>query len=167
MSSGLMPYGFFVVGQLIAPAGTRTIFHQAAPPPGWAQEVGAAYSDTDLRVNHSSPSTGGSANWSGWNNGGVFNCNAITLSVANLPVHSHGVNDPTHSHGFPGPVNFLTNVDNQHAAFTRDVATNQVGSTSTNSAGLSSNNSGSGGSFTPTFTTPVLKYTDHVIGVKS
>lgn len=165
MSSGMMPFGFFVVGQLTAPSGTRTIFHQAAPPLGWTQEVGAAYSDCDLRVNHSSPSTGGSANWSGWNNGGVFNCNAITLSTANLPVHSHGVNDPGHSHGIAAS-SFFVSIDNIHAAFTRDVATNQVGATSVNSAGLSSNNSGSGGSFTPTFTTPVLKYTDHVIGTK-
>lgn len=168
MSSGMMPLGFFVVGQLMAPAGTRTIFHQAAAPLGWTQEVGAAYSDTDLRVNHSSPSSGGSANWSGWNQGGVFNCNAITLSVANLPVHSHGVNDPTHSHGSPVAGN---SARQGNAGGTSDTAGNfaitLTSSTNTVSAGLSNNNTGSGNSFTPTYTSPLLKFIDQIIGIKS
>lgn len=165
MSSGMMPLGFFVVGQLMAPAGTRTVFHQAAAPLGWTQEVGASYSDADLRVNNSSPSTGGSANWSGWNGGGVFSCNAITLSVANLPAHSHGVNDPGHSHSIGSGESFT--ISGAQADAQLNIATTTTSSTSTNSAGLSNNNTGSGGSFTPTFTTPVLKFIDQIIGIKS
>lgn len=165
MSSGMMPFGFFVVGQLVAPSGTRTIFHQAAPPLGWTQEVGAAYNDADLRVNHSSPSTGGSANWSGWNGGGVFSCNAITLSVANLPVHSHGVNDPGHAHGMVAQ--FMDTNAGLAGDSSPNVGLGATTTTSVNSAGLSNNATGSGGSFTPTFTTPVLKFANHIIGIKS
>lgn len=166
MSSGLMPGGFLVIGQLVAPSGTRTIFHQAAPPLGWTQDVSASFSDCDIRVNNASPSTGGSANWSGWNGGSVFNCNAITLAVGNLPVHSHTFNDPTHSHTIAN--NYVNNGNNvRHngggtgMTYTFGVNTNTV-NISWNTAAT-----GSGTSFTPTYTTPVLKFSDHILGVKA
>lgn len=170
MSSGMMPGGFFVIGQLVAPSGTRLPFHQAAAPLGWTQDVSASFSDCSFRVNNSSPSTGGSTAWSTWNQGGSVNFNAFNLTVAQMAAHNHGINgEVAHSHAAPGGFTFDAQGAGLAGLATSSVAfqISSFGTTASNSANISMGNAGSGASITPSITTPLVKYADMIIAIKS
>jgi hypothetical protein len=168
-------------GALIAPAGTRIPFNQAAAPNGWTQDTGAGLNDCSMRVVTGAGGTqGGSTLWSSWNFGGTFGVNGFTISVAQMPGHNHGISDPTHSHGTAnhnhtingGTASFLVNGGSGAAAtggaFSATSATDAA-SVSVNAAstGISTQNNGSGAGIFPTYTTPQVKYTDFIMGVKS
>lgn len=139
------------LGTLTAPSGTRMVFNQAAAPLGWTQDVAAAFTDTALRiVATAGGGTGGATPLSNWISGGTFNVNAFTLSVAQLPPHTHGGN----GNGFwcDQPGTFVANAGGT------DIQMNRVPNTMS---------TGSGASITPSYTTPSVKYTDCIIGVKT
>lgn len=167
----IIPPASYLPGQLIAPAGTRIPFNQATAPLGWVTDTAGTLSDCTATVRSGSGgTTGGSGAWSGWNFGGTRNANAVTLSVGNMPTHTHTVNDPTHAHT-------ASNGDNFYVSGVFNCGTNQAlnaignanATSGTNgaSAGVSVGNAGSGTPFTPTIPAPQVKYTDLVIGVKS
>lgn len=176
MSSGLIPSSATIIGQLVAPSGTRMPLHQAAAPLGWTQDVSAAMSDTAMRMHNTSPTTGGSSGFSTWYLGATYNLSTFSLSVSQMPSHGHAfTNNPTHTHpvfdvtndfgyqvmpgGFSGFPNSTTNV-----IYT---VTNLNSLTDANSTNVSLTAQGSGASITPTYTTPAVKYCDLIMAVKS
>jgi len=169
------------LGTFTAPAGTRMLFNQAAPPAGWTQETGAAFNDTSVRtVTGAGGSTAGSVLWSSWNFSGTFNVNAFTLTLAQLPTHTHvdaghvhGLNDPAHAHTPNGGGGFLTTqnagsyangVNNLAVIATTSAATTGI---TMNSAQANIQNAGSSAAVTPTYQTPQVKFSDYIIGIKS
>ena len=167
MTAGLVPWIDFFP-PLLAPPGTRTLFNMAAPPIGWVQDTTAGYSDCSLRVNSSGNSTiTGSTGWSSWYFGGGFTAAAITLSVAQLPVHTHTVNDPTHVASDPGYN--LTGAGGGSSSPNLGGGQNIYEATSTTdfrTSNVSVGATGSGNSFSPSFTSPQVKYNDYMIGIK-
>jgi hypothetical protein len=172
-------------GTLTAPAGTRMLFNQPAPPVGWTQETGAFYNDASMRIiTGTAGGTNGSAGWTTWNFGGTFALNPFLISIAQLPAHSHSINDPTHIHSVTDPthahgVHFSLNgggtsipqvvgTSNGSIAFTDNTAGAATGvGINAASTGISVNNTGNGQIIQPSYTTPLLKYTDMLIGIKS
>lgn len=169
----------------VFPAGTRIPFNNSAVPVGWTKEAGAAYNDCSMRVvTGAGAGTGGATAWSSWNFGGSFSVNTFTLSTAQLAAHAHTIGDPGHTH---------TTVAHSHATgsgFAFWTATPGGGNTGQAGPSYSQNlenttgnvtvavngaftgintttNSGSGSGITPTYTTPTVKYTDFIIGIKS
>lgn len=80
------------------PSGTRMLFQQTAAPPGWTKLTD--HDNKALRVVSGTAGSGGTGAFTG-----IFS--ARTLTVANLPSHSHGVNDPGHAHTFPRSEGYL------------------------------------------------------------
>lgn len=178
MTTGLMPEFALLVTNLYAPAGTSIPMAQATAPLGWTS---SAQTDVALRYNSGTGgATGGSAGWSGWNGGGTFNLNAFTLSTAQLPAHSHGINDPGHSHTdsghqhqAQGNAGFLIGgVGNNFGGGASTFSTGNLTNSATaniqsSTTGISTQNTGTGATITPTITTPLVKYVDHILAVKS
>jgi len=167
-----IPPSSFLPGELIAPKGTRIPFNQAAAPLGWTTDTASTLTDCTSTLRAASGgTTGGSAVWSGWQFGGTRNANAVTLSVANMPSHTHTVNDPTHAHGPSDGANFLLKGNGnqwQDGINTVAYSGQQSGSSTVNAAGanVGVGNAGSGSSFTPTIPAPSVKYTDLIICVR-
>jgi hypothetical protein len=160
---------------LIAPVGTSWPMAQATAPNGWTS---SAITDTSLRYNSASGgASGGSANWSSWNFGSTFNVNTFTLSIAQLPAHNH--TDAGHTHtdsGHAHTQNALTYYNASGSSYVGGGAGTIVSpggqATLTSTANIqtgfaSIQNTGSGSGITPTYTTPQLKYVDHILAVKS
>jgi hypothetical protein len=157
------------LGTLDAPSGTRLVFNQAAAPLGWTQDVSATFNDAALRfVNTAGGGTGGSTPLSNWISGGTFNVNTFTLSVAQMPSHNHAANvtDPGHFHNItavsPNTANSgnnVTGIPSSGGNMSTDSATTGI------SVSIQSNGSGAG--ITPSYTTPSVKYTNCIIGVKT
>lgn len=165
MATGNVSTTAFIPNQLIAAPGTRIIFNMASAPLGWTQDVTATFNDAALRlVTSAGGGTGGSTALSNWISGGTFNINTFTLSVAQMPTHNHSVSDPGHVHGItavlPNSANSGNNVTGTPSS---------GGNMSTDSAGsnITINNNGSGAGITPNYTTPSVKYTDCIVGIKS
>lgn len=171
----LIPPASYLPGQLIAPAGTRIPFNMSAPPVGWTTDTAGTLSDCTSTVRAASGgTTGGSTVWSGWNFGGTANANAVTLSVANMPSHTHTVNDPSHQHVSSTGDQAVAQVggggDRNNQGTSRSTAGDGNGSAEATfgaGANVGVGNAGSGSSFTPTLPRPQVKYTDLIIGVKS
>jgi len=148
---------------LIAPPGTRMTFHQASPPIGWVTD--ATLTDHAMRVvTGTGGATAGTTNHSVLLNGGTFNLSVVTLTTTQMPAHNHGMSSD-HAHGLPvtsltsGAASNALNSTNSSAVF----ATN----TAASSTGVSLQNTGSGTSFTPNITAPVLKYAAFIVAQKS
>jgi hypothetical protein len=171
------------VGTLTAPSGTRAVFQQATAPVGWTVDTSSSFMDASVRF-MSGPGfgNGGTTGWSAWNFGGQFSLNAFTLSIAQLPAHSHPVSDPGHVHPVsdPGHVHpassgrFIVSgggvntFNGGGAAGIGDIATATTGITVSNAnTGISTTNTGSGASIQPTFNTPQVKYADIIVGIKT
>jgi hypothetical protein len=167
------------IGTLAAPTGTRVAFNQATAPVGWTTDTSAALTDCSFRVNQATGgATGGSGGWSTFNQGNTLNVNAFTLSIAQLPAHNHTDlghthTDSGHAHGGIGGASFYTNavgggnlVGGGVNTFTVVSATAaSIANIQTASANIQ--NTGSGASIQPNYTTPTLKYTDFLIATKS
>lgn len=161
------------------PSGTTMLFKQAVPPTGWTQVT--SYNDAALRVVSSSPGSGGTNGFSTvMAQATVGN---TTLTISQIPAHSHavndgghshGVNDPTHAHGYPG----VTMVQDGGLPF--DLGGNGSGGSSggsetngaatgisiqANGTGISIQNNGGGGSHNHTFLMD-MKYIDVIIAQK-
>lgn len=99
--------------------------------------------------------------------------NAFSLSAGQLPSHNHTfTNNPSHSHGVYDGVNdfgFYTN--GAFNGYFTSSPTYQVASANSNSdsnsAGITLNSAGTGASITPTYTTPLVRYADLIMVVKS
>jgi hypothetical protein len=171
------------IGTLTAPTGTRVLFNQAAAPLGWTADTNANFDDCSVRLNTTTGgATGGSTVWSSWNGGGTFNLNAFTLSVAQLPAHSHAdsghthtYSDPAHSHASQGNGFWVSPTSGGFATGSGGpAAMSQTSLTQAAGVGITIQNSfaniqntGSGAAITPSYKTPTVKYTDCVIGIKS
>jgi hypothetical protein len=166
------------LGTLTAPSGTRVLFQQASPPVGWSADTSAAMTDCTVRINSATAGgTGGTAGWGTWN-AQTLNINAFTLSIAQLPAHTHtdaghthGVTDPTHTHGVAGGGAILTNqssanVAQQGGAYSAQNLANAATGISINTGVANIQNTGSGAVIQPTYTVPNIKYADFVMGVK-
>lgn len=148
--------------QLIAPPGTRMTFHQASPPIGWVTD--ATLSDHAMRVvTGAGGGTGGSVNHSTLLNGGTFNLSVVTLTTTQMPSHNHSMSSD-HNHGLAG-----TYRTNNGGAYFNATDSNAVIVANTNAAttGVSLQNNGSGTSFTPNITAPVLKFAAFIVAQKS
>ncbi|MGK8202891.1 hypothetical protein ACRS8P_29280 [Burkholderia cenocepacia] len=168
------------LGTLTAPAGTRIPMNQSSAPTGWTVDTSAALANCSMRLNSSTGGgQGGTANWSDWNFGGTFSLNSFTLSVAQLPAHGHTVIDGGHSHVDSGhahaiPGGFYTGTAGSGNYAGGGTSFSLASNTSignaviqSNTTGISIATTGSGASITPTITTPQVKFTDHIMAVKS
>lgn len=163
-----------IADALVAPSGTSIPMAQASAPFGW---VSSTVADTSLRYNSSTGGgSGGSTNWSSWNGGGTFSVNTFTLSVAQLAAHSH--TDSGHAHVDSGHQHGASNGGGFFCGGTASSfgSTGGTFSNLTNTGIASANietgyanleNTGSGSGITPTYTTPSVKYIDHILAVKS
>jgi hypothetical protein len=83
------------IGTLTAPAGTTTLFYQAAAPLGWT--ISAGFTDHTVWVNAASGgTTGGSSAYSAmfqaqWTSDGT------AISIAQMPAHNHTDSGHTHT----------------------------------------------------------------------
>lgn len=81
------------------PSGTRMLFQQSTPPTGWTKIT--SYNNWALRVTSGTVTTGGGRDFTD-----TFKLNYPTsgtvlghsITIDQLPAHSHGVNDPGHTH---------------------------------------------------------------------
>ena len=141
------------------PAGTVVVFYQAAAPTGWTQVTTS--NDAALRVvSGVGGTTGGTVGFttafaSQAVSGSVSIATATgtvggtALSTAQLPAHSHGVNDPTHNHGVNDPshthsVNGVINTPNGGAGDSYGTTHNFSGSINAALTGISLNAASTG-----------------------
>lgn len=149
--------------QLIAPPGTRMTFHQATPPLGWVTD--ATLTDHAMRVvTGTGGATAGSVNHSTLLNGGTFNLSVVTLTTTQMPAHNHSMSSD-HQHGLP--VTALTNGVASNALNSANGFTYTASNTTGSGTGVSLQNNGSGTSFTPNITAPVLKFAAFIVAQKS
>lgn len=167
----LIPPSGFLSGELVAPAGTRIPFNQAAAPLGWTIDNNTAYADAYATVRPSAAGgSGGSSGWSTWNASTQTSSN-INLTTLHLPIHTHTVTDPGHTHVSSSGNNFMQY--NGTGPYSGDASGSAVytdsGVTTTNSAttGITVGTAGAGLPFNLTFPSQNIKYTDFIIGVRS
>lgn len=168
--NGLIPGVDYIPPIMLAPAGTRTIFNMAAAPLGWVQDTTAGFSDCALRINTTSNAgtIAGTTGWSGWNFGGTVNSASITLSLSQIPSHTHTVNDSGHvasasTGGNMAGVPFAGNSVNSGGSQTYIGPT----TTTTNTANVSVGTTGSGSAFQIGLSPPQIKFNDYLVAVKS
>lgn len=133
------------------PSGTRMLFQQTTPPPGWTKDSTAFFNDCGLRLVTGSVVNGGSTAFTS-----VFQSRTpagtvgpTALSVAQLPSHQHGYLVPTLA-GSP------TGSGATRIETTTPGLTDATGSGETHTHGLTMN--------AMDF---AVKYADFVIGVKA
>jgi hypothetical protein len=135
-----------------------------------------------MRVNTGTAGgSGGTTGWSSCNFGSTFNVNTFTIAVSQLPPHNHGISDPGHGHSDVGHSHAIGGGDfvvigasggnglaggGQSFSFPAGTATSFANITA-NGTGVSTTNTGSNVGITPNYTTPQVKYTDFLIGVKA
>lgn len=130
-------------------SGTVMLFGQTNAPTGWTKST--THNNKALRVVSGAASSGGTTAFTD-----VFTSRTIT--TANMPSHTHGVNDPGHTHGFTAAVEGGGNRDlgyNQNFAVSRSLTTNSA------TTGITIQNAGSG--------TPMdfaVAYVDVIIATK-
>jgi hypothetical protein len=139
------------------PAGTVMPFYQAAAPTGWTQVT--TVNDRALRiVSGTGAGTGGTVSFSTMFTGS-YSTGSFTLTINEMPSHSHTINDPGHTHAYgayastPGP---------------GAVANGGGGSTtptSNSTTGITVNSTGGGASHAHTI--PSLQYADVIICSKN
>lgn len=142
------------------PSGTVMLFAQTTAPTGWTKLT--THNDKALRVVSGTAGSGGTTAFtsvfasrtpagtvSGTNTAGAVG--NTTLTLAQIPAHSHGVNDPGHSHTYQG--RFTSDTVASGARAVTDTTT-ETRTTSAASTGISIQNSGGGGAHNHPFTNP-------------
>lgn len=151
------------------PSGTRMLFQQTAAPVGWTKDT--SNDNVALRVTSGTVSSGGSLNFTAAFNSALPLSGSIggtSLTIAQMPSHSHGITDPGHKHSF---VNARYRVGQGSNAQT-DV-TNRNGTEQTNNAytGISVQANGGGDPHTHSFAGTDLNldvmYVDVIVAVKN
>jgi hypothetical protein len=136
----------------VAPApfasGTAMLFVQTSAPTGWTKST--THDNKALRVVSGAASSGGTTGFTS-----VFTSRTIT--TANMPVHSHGVNDPGHAHGSVP----LQIADVDKGGLSSLFSIDSLGTTGTNTTGISIQNAGSG-----TAMDFAVQYVDVIIATK-
>ena len=148
------------------PSGTVMLFAQTAAPTGWTKST--THDNKALRVVSGSASSGGSVAFTT-----AFASQAVsgtvgdtTLTTAQIPAHSHGVNDPGHVH---------TQICTGNIAYGGGANTNGgnnfTGNTGAAVTGISIQNAGGGGSHTHSFTGTAInlavQYVDVILATKN
>ena len=169
------------VGTLAAPAGTRIVFQQATAPLGWTAD--ATLTDHTLQLTAAS----GGIVTTGNGYTGMFQAawtsDGHALSVGELAIHSHVVQDTGHTHASPGHqhatasgFNFWTatptggastNLSGGATSINQETLTGAVAVTINNNVtgiGLQTTGSGNAHSHTKTFN---VNYAQGIVGVKS
>ena len=130
------------------PSGTRMLFQQTTAPSGWTKDT--SNDNIALRVTAGSVSSGGTLTFTEAFNStrtidGTVDGTAITIDQ--MPVHNHGVNDPLHNHGVndPGHSHTVTAAREEGNKAENDekdkeFATDQTRGTSKNTTGISIQN---------------------------
>lgn len=143
------------------PAGTKMLFQQTSAPTGWTKEV--TYNDRALRIVSGAAGSGGSSPFST-----VFGKTATdghSLSIAEMPVHSHTVTDPGHGHDLA-----MGSGEGSSPTERCDQASSNTGLNFTNvqnnTTGISLGNAGSGNSHTHNMDIQV-HYVDTIIASKN
>jgi len=137
--------GVFTGAWAYLPSGTAMIFVQTAAPTGWTKST--THDNKALRVVSGTAGSGGTTAFTS-----VFT--SRTISLANMPSHTHTINDPGHNH------TYLANASTPSGA----VANGGGGSTnttSTSTTGITINNAGSG-----TAMDFAVQYVDVIIATK-
>lgn len=168
------------------PSGTRMLFQQDNAPVGWTKDV--ANDNIALRVTAGSVQTGGSLDFTQAFNSTRVPAGSVgntSLSVSQIPAHSHGVSDPGHNHSIndPGHRHSLTaarefaNSDSgsgdnecQNQNINTNSATTGI-SINSRGTGISIRNAGSGNSHSHSFTGSNfdidVKYVDVIVAEKN
>jgi microcystin-dependent protein len=142
------------------PSGTVMLFAQTAAPTGWTKLT--THNDKALRVVSGTASSGGTTAFtsvfasrtptgtvSGTNTAGAVG--NTTLTLAQIPAHSHGVNDPGHAHTYQS--RFSSDTMASGARAVTDTTT-ETRTTSSVGTGITIANSGGGGAHNHPFTNP-------------
>lgn len=130
-------------------AGTRIIFAQTSAPTGWTKDT-TNYNNHALRVVTGAASTGGTVDFTTAFASGLSD-NAVTLSTAQIPSHSHS--STSLGYYFGGTVGCAGN-----GVTTRGCVANQSTTTSA---------TGGGGSHTHTLPSFAVKYLDVITATKN
>lgn len=123
--------------------GTRLAFNQTNAPTGWTKDTTAALNDSIMRIVTGTVGSGGSNAFSTFN--GQTSVGATTLTIAQMPSHTHTLPVPFIGNGIPN-------------------VAGSSGGLSTQSQPVSAAQGG-GGSHTHTITT-AIKYNDFIIASK-
>lgn len=138
--------------QTIFPAGTKMLFIQSTAPTGWTKDT--THNNKALRIVSGVAGSGGTTAFTS-----VFASRSITID--NMPSHSHGVSDPGHAHQQRRDDNFgasPTAGGNPDGGY----GTLEIGLTSPATTGISIQSAGSG--------TPMdfaVAYVDAIIATKN
>jgi hypothetical protein len=141
------------------PAGTVMPFYQAAAPTGWTQVT--SVTDRVLRVvSGTGGVTGGTTAFSTYFSGSST-VGSTAITEAQMPSHTHSVNDPTHAHSYTG----YPSLGSGAGLSAGSNAPGQSVTTSYVSTGISINATGSGNGHAHTI--PSLQYADVIICSKN
>ena len=143
------------------PSGTRLAFQQSVAPTGWVQDT--TYNDYALRIVNGAAGTGGSVGFSAAFASGL-STGSHTLTVAQMPSHSHGVNDPGHTHEIPHEPVLVSGQDNAIGSVAPSANNYRTGSSGT---GIYLSAEGGGGGHSHAMPGLAVKYVDFIIAVKS
>jgi len=138
--------GVFKGAWAYLPTGTTMTFVQTAAPTGWTKST--THDNKALRVVSGSAGSGGTTNFTT-----VFG--ARTITIANMPAHTHAVTDPGHSHTYTVITGGSGGI--QGGSFDPQVTANTGSSTT----GISIQNTGSG-----TAMDFAVQYVDVIIATK-
>jgi len=141
----------------VIPAGTVMPFYQAAAPTGWTQVT--TVNDRALRiVSGTGAGTGGSISFSTMFTGS-YSTGSFTLTINEMPSHSHSITDPGHNHTYAAYPN--SNV----TGATAGQSGGSSNLTSTSTTGITINSTGGGNGHAHTI--PSLQYADVIICSKN
>lgn len=141
----------------IIPVGTVMLFYQAAAPTGWTQVT--SVNDRALRVSNSTGGgTGGAVAWSTYFTG-TYSVGSTAITEAQMPSHTHGINDPGHTHSltlYTTATGAGANGGNAHFSGENNVIGTPTATTSSSGTGVTIQYTG--GSNGHTHTIPSLQY---------
>ena len=141
------------------PSGTNMLFYQAAAPTGWTQLT--SVNDYSVRI---VSGTGGITNGAiGVSTmfSGSYSVGATAITAAQMPSHTHSVNDPSHNHG----VREYSGLTGGSPGIVSSIGGSAGGGTGYAYTGISINYTGGGNGHTHTI--PNLQYADVIICTKN
>ena len=166
----LDPASLNAVIQALIPTGTKMLFQQTAAPTGWTKDT--SHDNKALRVVSGTASTGGSVAFtnafaSQAVSGTVGTSGSTTLTVAQIPAHTHKISIPAYG----GYVQSETSggfgaIINRSAVGNGDIGNANNWNADDINASTGGSHSHSGGSFTGTAINLAVSYVDLIIATK-